>query len=143
MMGPDGTLMLRTMSMPADANPNGDIFGGWLMSQMDTAGAIMAYEMCRGKVVTVAVDQIVFKNPVNVGDVVCCYCKLVHIGHTSIKIKLELWARKNCAEKVSRVKVTEAGFTYVAVDNDGKKRPLPQYLIDNKDEILARGYLAE
>jgi acyl-CoA thioesterase YciA len=140
-MEPKGTLMLRTMSMPADANPNGDIFGGWLMSQMDTAGAIMAYEMCRGKVVTVAVDQITFKNPVNVGDVVCCYCSCIHIGHTSIKIQLELWARKNTSERITRVKVTEAGFTYVAVDNNGQKRPLPQYLIDNKEEILTRGYL--
>lgn len=140
-MEPNGTLMLRTMSMPADANPNGDIFGGWLMSQMDTAGAIMAYEMCRGKVVTVAVDQIIFKNPVNVGDVVCCYCRCIHIGNTSLKIQLELWARKNTSERVTRVKVTEAGFTYVAVDNEGHKRALPQYLIDNKEEILSRGYL--
>lgn len=140
-MEPQGTLMLRTMSMPKDANPNGDIFGGWLMSQMDTAGAIMAYEICRGRVVTVAVDKIIFKAPVSVGDVVCCYCRVVHIGNTSITIKLELWARKNFKSRIDRVKVTEADFTYVAVDETGKKRPLPEDITSNKEQILAKGYI--
>lgn len=140
-LNPDGILMLRTMSMPKDANPNGDIFGGWIMSQMDTAGAIMAYEMSRGRVVTVAVEKIVFRAPVYVGDVVCCYCRCVHIGTTSITIKLDLWARKNSSQKISRIKVTEANFTYVAVDLDGKKRRLPDDIINNKDAIVAKGWI--
>ena len=82
---PKGTLLLRTMSMPADANPNGDIFGGWLMSQMDAAGAMLAYELSQGKVVTVATDEIVFLNPVHVGNVVCVYGRVIYIGNTSMK----------------------------------------------------------
>ena len=137
---PAGILMLRAMSMPADANPNGDVFGGWIMSQMDAAGAMMAYEMCRGKVVTVAVDEIVFRNPVKVGDVVCVYARCIHIGNTSLKIQLQFWTKRNISARSTRVKVAESGFTYVAVDDDGKKRPLPAYLIENREEILRTGY---
>ena len=137
---PAGILMLRAMSMPADANPNGDVFGGWIMSQMDAAGAMMAYEMCRGKVVTVAVDEIVFRNPVKVGDVVCVYARCIHIGNTSLKIQLQFWTKRNSSARASRVKVAESGFTYVAVDDFGKKRPLPEYLTENREEILRTGY---
>jgi len=88
---PAGTLLLRTLAMPADTNPSGDIFGGWLMAQMDMGGAILAKELARGRVVTVAVDAITFLKPVAVGDVVCCYGQCVKVGNSSIKIKLETW----------------------------------------------------
>ena len=137
---PGGMLMLRTMSMPANANPNGDIFGGWLMSQLDAGGAMMAYELTRGKVVTVAVDEIVFKNPVHVGDVVCVYGKVVHVGHTSLKIQLQLWRKRNSESRTQRVKVTECGITYVAVDDEGRKRSLPRELVENAESIIMNGY---
>ena len=137
---PKGTLLLRTMSMPADANPNGDIFGGWLMSQMDAAGAMLAYELSQGKVVTVATDEIVFLNPVHVGNVVCVYGRVIYIGNTSMKIQLQMWTKKNHSAGSTRVKVTDCGFTYVAVDNEGRKRPLPKEVRDNKEQIILKGY---
>ena len=90
---PAGALLLRTLAMPADTNPNGDIFGGWLMSQMDMGGAILAKELARGRVVTVAVDAITFLKPVAVGDVVCCYGECIKVGNSSLKIKLESLCR--------------------------------------------------
>jgi acyl-CoA thioesterase YciA len=123
---PSGTLLLRTLAMPADTNPSGDIFGGWLLSQMDIGGAILAKEMARGRVVTVAVDATSFLKPVKVGDVVCCYGRCVHFGRTSIKVKLEVWIKKVAREPFGeRECVTEAVFTYVAVDPEGRSRPLP------------------
>jgi acyl-CoA thioesterase YciA len=123
---PAGTLLLRTLAMPADTNPSGDIFGGWLLSQMDIGGAILAKEMARGRVVTVAVDATTFLRPVKVGDVLCCYGQCVHVGRTSIKVKLEVWTKKVAREPFGeRECVTEAVFTYVAVDADGCKRTLP------------------
>lgn len=92
--GNTGKPLLRTLAMPHDTNPSGDIFGGWLMSQMDIAGAILAFELAMGRVVTIAVDAITFMKPVLVGDVVCCYGQLVHIGRTSMKIRLEVWTKK-------------------------------------------------
>ena len=138
---PSGFLMLRTMSMPADANPNGFIFGGWLMSQIDKAGAMMAFEMSRGMVATVAVKEITFNYPVCVGDVVCCYCRCTHVGHTSLGIHVELWSRKNSAERTDRFLITETDLTYVAIDEQGHKRQLPNSLLENKEEVLAYGYL--
>jgi acyl-CoA thioesterase YciA len=124
---PCGEVLLRTLAMPADTNPNGDIFGGWIMSQMDIAGSTLAKETAQGRVVTVAVDSIKFIKPVKVGDVVCCYGELVRIGTTSITVRLEIWVnpilRGNPGE-AGRFKVTEATFTYVAVDVDGNKRPV-------------------
>ncbi len=117
-----GELSLRTMAMPADTNPNGDIFGGWLMSQMDIAGSIFAMRQCGGRVVTVAVDSMVFHSPVNVGDIVCCYSELIKKGRTSISIKIEVFVIKRF--KSERVKVTEGQFTYVRIDKDGKPTPL-------------------
>ena len=140
---PAGILMLRTMSMPADANPNGDVFGGWIMSQMDAGGAMMAYEMCQGKVVTVAADEIVFRNPVTVGDVVCVYARCVHIGNTSLKVRLQFWTKRGISARSTRVKVAESCFTYVAVDDAGKKRPLPLSLTEHREEILRLGYSAD
>lgn len=138
---PEGFLMLRTMSMPADANPNGFIFGGWLMSQIDKAGAMMAFELSRGMVATVAVKEITFNYPVRVGDVVCCYCKCTHIGRTSLGIHLELWSRKNSAERMDRFLITKTDLTYVAIDETGKKRLLPNSLLAMRDEVLRLGYL--
>lgn len=124
---PQGDLLLRTLAMPADTNPNGDIFGGWLVSQMDIAGGILAKETAQGRVVTVAVDSIQFIRPVKVGDVVCCYGSVKRIGTTSITVKLEVWVNpvlRDEERRDGRFQVTEATFTYVAVDNDGHKRPV-------------------
>ena len=119
--------ILRTLAMPADTNPNGDVFGGWIMSQMDIAGGILAKETARSRTVTVAVDSFKFLRPVKVGDVVCCYGRVLRIGTTSIAIGLEVWVKKvlpGIEEGWPRFKVTEAIFTYVAIDEEGKKRPI-------------------
>jgi len=124
---PHGEVLLRTLAMPADTNPNGDIFGGWIVSQMDIGGGVLAKETAQGRVVTVAVDSIKFIKPVKVGDVVCCYGEVTHIGNTSVTIRLEIWVNPILREKpaeAERFKVTEATFTYVAVDDDGNKRPV-------------------
>jgi acyl-CoA thioesterase YciA len=131
-----GALLLRTLAMPADTNPSGDIFGGWLMAQMDMGGAILAKELARGRVVTVAVDAITFLKPVAVGDVVCCYGECIKVGNSSLKIKLETWVKKVASEPIGeRYCVTEAAFTYVAVDREGRPRALPAELKFNKNEI--------
>lgn len=123
---PLGNLLLRTMTLPRDTNPAGDIFGGWIMSQLDIAGAILAREISEGRVVTVAVDAMSFMKPVEVGDVVCCYGHCVRVGHTSLKIELEMWVKKIYdSEVAARDLVTKACFTYVAVDSNGRPRPLP------------------
>lgn len=122
---PTGELVLRTLAMPADTNPHGDIFGGWIMAQMDIAGGIMAKEIAESRVVTVAVETIKFLKPVHVGDVVCCYGKILKIGTTSITINLEIWVKpvQALAKDLSkRYKVTQAAFTYVAVDEEGNKQ---------------------
>lgn len=124
---PDGQLLLRTLAMPADTNANGDIFGGWIMSQMDIAGGIMAKEIAQGRTVTVAVDAIKFIAPVKVGDVVCCYGRVEKIGNTSMKIALEVWVKPVLREdEDGHFLVTEASFTYVAIDKQGKKRSIPK-----------------
>lgn len=124
---PIGNLLLRTMTLPRDTNPAGDIFGGWIMSQLDIAGAILAREIAHGRVVTVAVDGMSFLKPVEVGDVVCCYGRCIHVGRTSLKVHLELWVKKIYeSEAAQRNLVTEASFTYVAVDDAGRPRPLPE-----------------
>ncbi|BHH85028.1 acyl-CoA thioester hydrolase YciA [Desulforhopalus sp. 52FAK] len=121
---PRGSLVLRTLAMPADTNPAGDIFGGWIMSQMDIAGGIMAREVTGTRIVTVAVESITFIKPVGVGDVVCCYGDVIRIGTTSVTINLEVWVKPSINAPVSPDKtfqVTRAAFTYVSVDNEGKK----------------------
>ncbi len=120
---PTGDLLLRTLAMPADTNPQGDIFGGWIMAQMDIAGGIMAQEIASSRVVTVAVDSIKFIKPVHVGDTVGCYGTLLRIGSTSLTINLEVWVKDLSATK-QEMKVTEAAFTYVAIDKEGKKQPV-------------------
>jgi len=123
---PVGDLVLRTLAMPADTNANGDIFGGWLMSQMDLGGAIMAKEIAQGRVVTVRVEGMTFLRPVAVGDVVCCYARCTRRGNTSITVNIEVWVKKVASEPIGqRYKATEALFIYVAVDSEGKPRPLP------------------
>ncbi|OUR97098.1 acyl-CoA thioesterase [Halobacteriovorax marinus] len=119
---PDGELSLRTLAMPGDTNPNGDIFGGWLMSQMDIAGSIFAMKQCGDKVVTVAVNSMVFHSPVNVGDIVCCYAECTREGNTSMTIKIEVFVVKRFQQE--RTKVTEGVFTYVRVDDNGRPKPL-------------------
>lgn len=127
---PQGELILRTMAMPADTNPNGDIFGGWIMSQMDIAGGILAKERAKGRVVTVAVNSMKFLRPVKIGNVVCCYGRLVRVGNTSITLNLEVWVKpvldNTPNDNERRFKVTEAQFTYVAIDDQGRKRQVPQ-----------------
>ncbi len=122
---PAGKLVLRTLAMPADTNPHGDIFGGWIMSQMDIAGGILAREITCSRVVTVAVDSITFIKPVGVGDVVCCYGEMEKIGRTSITINLEVWVKPALdlpTERETKFQVTKAAFTYVAMDMDGNKQ---------------------
>ena len=120
---PTGALIIRTLAMPADTNPAGDIFGGWVMSQMDIAGAIAAIERVRGRVVTVAVEAMTFIAPVKVGDVLCVYADIERVGNTSITVGLEAWVRRNRLD--DRTKVTEARFVYVSLDENGQKRPIP------------------
>jgi acyl-CoA thioesterase YciA len=122
---PKGNLILRTLAMPADTNPHGDIFGGWIMSQMDIAGGILARESTCSRIVTVAVESITFIKPVNVGDVVCCYGEVVKIGTTSITIDLEVWVKPTLdkpAGESMKSQVTKAAFTYVSVDSAGRKK---------------------
>jgi acyl-CoA thioesterase YciA len=119
---PVGELHLRTQAFPADANPAGDIFGGWVLSQMDIAGAIFAKKRCHGRTVTVAIDSMSFIQPVFVGDVVCCYVLAHKEGNTSLAVKVEVWAVRENDTK--RVKVTEGIFKYVAVDKNRKPRSI-------------------
>jgi acyl-CoA thioesterase YciA len=121
---PKGALTIRTLAMPADTNPAGDIFGGWVMSQMDIAGAIAAVERVKGRVVTVAVEAMTFIAPVKVGDVLCVYAEIERIGTTSITVGLEAWVRRN--RLADRSKVTDARFVYVSLDENGQKRVIPQ-----------------
>ncbi|HEV7275126.1 MAG TPA: acyl-CoA thioesterase [Devosiaceae bacterium] len=121
---PHGTLTIRTLAMPADTNPAGDIFGGWVMSQMDIAGAIAAVERVSGRVVTVAVEAMTFIAPVKVGDILCVYTAIDRVGTTSITVAVEAWARRNRID--DRVKVTAGHFVYVALGEDGRKRVIPQ-----------------
>lgn len=115
---------LRAIAMPADANPNGDIFGGWLLSQMDLAGGAVAKHKARGRVATVAITAMTFHLPVFVGDEVSCYGEIVKLGRTSVTVRIESWVRRGLSDQ--RVKVTEGIFTYVAIDADRRPRPLAE-----------------
>jgi len=121
--GAHGELMLRTFAFPADANPAGDIFGGWLLGQMDIAGASLARRRAHGRVATVAVAQMTFRLPVFVGDEVSCYCTISRVGTSSVTVEVEAWARRH--DDSGTVKVTEGTFTYVAIGADRRSRPLP------------------
>ncbi len=120
---PRGELTVRTIAMPADTNANGDIFGGWVLSQMDQAGGIAGVERARGRVVTIAVEAMTFIRPVRVGDVLCVYTEIESVGRTSMKIHIEAWARRFQSDL--REKVTDATFTFVAIDDEGRPRPIP------------------
>jgi acyl-CoA thioesterase YciA len=115
--------VIRTIAMPADTNPAGDIFGGWLMAQMDLAAGNMAARVARGRSATVAVEAITFLRPVKVGDEVSLYAKLLATGRTSIRIHVEAWRRDRFGEEAEQV--THATFTFVAIDDQGRSRPLP------------------
>jgi acyl-CoA thioesterase YciA len=118
---PEGEPAIRTVAMPADTNPNGDIFGGWLMAQMDLAGGVTAWRRARGRTATVAVDSMTFHRPVKVGDEVSIYTRVLGVGRTSIRIFIEAWRRSRAGEMS---KVTSATFIYVAIGEDGRPRPV-------------------
>ncbi|MFY0663548.1 MAG: acyl-CoA thioesterase [Natronospirillum sp.] len=121
---PQGELMLRVVPMIGDANPNGDISGGWLVTQMDTAASLMASKVARGRVTTMAIGDMSFVRPVRVGSVVCCYAMLKQIGRSSLRVTVEVWCRM--PEEDQRQKVTEAEITYVAIDEQRRIRPIPE-----------------
>jgi acyl-CoA thioesterase YciA len=119
---PNGELVIRTIAMPADTNPSGDIFGGWIMSQMDLGSGILAAKTAKSRVVTVAIEGMSFLRPVQVGDRVACYARVEKIGRTSMVIPVEVWVQRYMSGE--EVRVTHGVFTYVAVDNDGKPVPV-------------------
>src|SRR5262245_32834215 len=121
----DRELVLRVMPMPADVNGNGDIFGGWLMAQVDLAGAVLPARIAKGRIATVAVNQFVFKQAVSVGDLVSFYARVERIGNTSVTVHVSVLAERNPAN-LQVVKVTEANLTYVAIDHEGRPRPIPR-----------------
>jgi acyl-CoA thioesterase YciA len=114
---------IRTIAMPADANANGDIFGGWMMSQMDLAGAVVAVRRAKGRVVTVAVEAMVFHRPVMIGDLVSCYAEVERVGRTSMTVRIDAWVERRASAEAEQV--TSGHFTYVAIDDAGKPRPVP------------------
>ena len=122
--GPKGELTLRTLAMPRDVNVNGDIFGGWVLSQMDIAAGIVAGMRARGRVATVAVDAMKFIRPVKVGDVLCIYVEVARVGRSSMGLEIEAWVLRD--RHGAREKVTEALFTFVAIDEAGRPRPVPE-----------------
>ena len=121
--GKDPTL--RVVPMPADANHTGDIFGGWIMAQVDLAGSVLPARIAKGRITTVAVNQFIFKQPVSIGDLLSFYAKVERIGRTSVTVHVEVYAERNPAN-LHVVKVTEANLTFVAIDKDGQPRPIPK-----------------
>jgi len=120
---PEAAPVIRTIAMPADTNPAGDIFGGWLMAQMDLAAGNAAARRARGRCATVAVEGMTFHRPVHVGDEVSLYARILSVGRSSLRIQVEAWRRERHSE--SRERVTEAAFTFVALDEAGRPRPVP------------------
>lgn len=121
---PTGDPALRTLAMPADANVNGDIFGGWVLSQMDLAGSVPASVRADGRIATVAVDAMRFHRPIHVGDLVTCYAEIIKVGRTSLTVHIDTWAKRQRTDE--NVKVTEGNFVYVAIDAAGTPRPIPE-----------------
>lgn len=119
---PRGELTIRVVAMPKDTNPSGDVFGGWILSQMDIAGGVCCKQIARGRVVTIAIDSTEFKLPVFVGDTLCCYVEYVKQGRTSITVHIETWVNREY-DKDKRILVTQGDFTYVKVDDD--RHPIP------------------
>ncbi len=123
---PDGSaLVMRVMPLPADVNGNGDVFGGWIMAQVDMAGAVLPSRIAKGRIATVAVNQFIFKQPVSIGDLLSFYAKVERIGRTSITVHVQVYAERNPAD-LQVVKVTEANLTYVAIDSQGLPRTVPR-----------------
>ncbi len=120
----DQELVLKVIPVPADCNVNGDIFGGWVMAQVDMAGAVIPARYTRGRMATVAVNEFVFKQPVRVGDILSFFSKVSRVGRTSVTVKVEVFAER-MVEQGRYIKVTEALLTYVAIDSNGRPRPLP------------------
>lgn len=120
---PDEEPVIRTIAMPSDTNPEGDIFGGWLVSQMDLAGATVAFGLSRGRCATVAIDGMVFLNPVAVGDEVSLFARVLKVGRTSVRVSVEAWRRRR--DSGEGAKVTEGAFTFVAIDEQRRPRALP------------------
>ena len=121
----DKELVLKVISMPADSNANGDIFGGWVMAQVDLAGSVIPARIAKGRIATVAVNQFIFKQPVKVGDLLSFFSEVERVGNTSITVKVEVYAQR-MRQPDQTIKVTEANLTYVAIDDQGHPRPLPK-----------------
>ena len=121
---PRGDLCIRTLAMPADTNANGDIFGGWLLSQMDIGGGVFASKIAKSRTVTVAIDAMNFRKPVFVGDLVSVHATLVRVGKTSITVHLEAWVMRR--KEMQFILVTDGNFTYVAIDDQGRPQQIPQ-----------------
>jgi acyl-CoA thioesterase YciA len=124
-MPTDKELVLKVIPMPADSNANGDIFGGWVMAQVDLAGSVIPARLAKGRIATVAVNQFVFKQAVKIGDLLSFFSEVERIGTTSVTVKVEVYAQR-MRQPEPVIKVTEANLTYVAIDMDGKPRPLPK-----------------
>ena len=122
---PEREPVLRVVPMPADVNQHGDIFGGWIMAQVDLAGSVLPVRIAKGRVTTVAVNQFIFKQPVSIGDLLSFYATVERIGNTSVTVRVEVYAERNPAD-MQVVKVTEANLTYVAIDKEGKPRQIPR-----------------
>lgn len=122
---PTGELSLQTIAMPKDTNADGDIYGGWLVCQMDMAGALAASKIARGRVATVAIDRMGFMVPVEIGDVVSCYTEVTAIGRSSIQVSVEVWTQNPADDEAE--KVTDGGFVFVAIDNNGRTRSIPEH----------------
>ncbi|MEG0827083.1 MAG: acyl-CoA thioesterase [Acinetobacter sp.] len=123
---PEGTLSLQTIAMPADTNWSGDVFGGWIVSQMDLAGAIHAERFSKGRCATISINQMTFLVPVKVGDVISCYTKILKVGNTSIQMQIEVWDSHDSSREP--IRVTEGVFTFVAVDVKGGKRQISEHI---------------
>ncbi|QEY23126.1 acyl-CoA thioester hydrolase YciA [Neisseria animalis] len=136
---PEGELLLRTVARSRDTNVNNDIFGGWIMSQMDLGGGILAAEIAQGRIVTVAVEEMSFIRPVQVSHIVSVYGRFVKVGNTSLQLKVEVWVKPfipNQEEDGRLELVTEAVFTYVAIDDNGRPRPIPKTNNPKLEEVL-------
>jgi acyl-CoA thioesterase YciA len=121
----DSELVLRVMPLPADVNANGDIFGGWIMAQVDLAGSVLPARIAKGRIATVAVNQFIFKQPVSMGDLLSFYARVTRVGNTSISVHVQVFAERN-PSNLQVVKVTQADLTYVAIDAHGQPRPVPR-----------------
>lgn len=129
---PEGTLSLQTIAMPADTNWSGDVFGGWIVSQMDLAGAIHVERFSKGRCATIAINEMTFLVPVKVGNVISCYTKILKVGNTSVQVQIEVWnSHDNSREPI---RITQGVFTFVAVDVNGNKRQISEQI---KQDFLA------